>query len=302
MEPPFIKLIPYNCGAGAENNGCEEGPLTLKEYKITSYLRKSGYKVEWEKFLNTKTTKHTDNLERLRLVEKHCNYLNEKVSVALSQDYFPITIGGDHSMAIGTWTGVASSLYTRRKLGLIWIDAHMDAHTTQTSSSGNYHGMPISYLLGYGNDVLSNITGRMPVIMPNHLCLIGIRSFETEEAEMLQKAGARIFLMEEVKQRGLDQVMLEAVKIVSTNTAGFGISIDIDAFDPKEAPGTGTRADDGIQKTKFFSALDYAMQGYGKALLAIEIAEYNPRLDVDFVTASLMRDIIIKLLKFKTYY
>jgi arginase family enzyme len=291
-----ISLIPYACGAGAENQDCASGPLYLKENNFTQLLRQAGTLAEWlPEIISKEIERPLPN--KVATVAAYCELLKQQVQDVLLEGGLPISIGGDHAMAIGTWTGVADCLHTRRKLGLIWIDAHMDAHTAETSHSGNRHGMPISYLLGYGDDELVKITKAAPVIVPSQLCLIGVRSFEPEEEDLLNSIGAKFFTMAEVRAKGLNNVMLEAVKIASAHTAGFGISIDVDAFDPKIAPGTGTVASGGLLKEEFINAVEYALHGYRQHLLALEIAEYNPKLDKGNITAQLMADIIAAIIK-----
>lgn len=288
-----ISLIPYSCGYGAEDKGCAQGPASLRQWGLEKELLAHGIEATWEDSLKPDKNSPQNPVE---LVAKNCRYISDKVRDILQSGGFPVTIGGDHSMAIGTWTGVADSLHSRRKLGLIWLDAHMDAHTAQTSPSGNHHGMPISYLLGLGDDALADITGRKPVIVPHQLCLVGVRSFEKGEAELLQSLGARVFMMDEVRKRGLEEVMLEAVKIASSHTAGFGLSIDVDAFDPRIAPGTGTTEKGGLFMDEFIKVAKNTLSGYKQGLLALEIAEYNPNKDKNHITAALIRDIIASTL------
>lgn len=289
---PKTTLIPYACGAGAENKTCADGPQSLQKFGLEKLLQARNINAAW---LDVKKIK--DGATNIQTVAAHCVSLQNNVRDILQSGGFPVTIGGDHSMAIGTWTGVADSIYARRKLGLIWIDAHMDAHTSATSPSGNSHGMPISYLLGHGNDELAEITKHAAVIVPYQLCLIGVRSYEQEEAELLRSAGAKIYTIEQVQKRGLEEILVEAVGIVSKHTAGFGISIDIDAFDPKIAPGTGTIANNGLEKDEFCCAISHALSGYKNQLLALEIAEFNPYLDKDDMTAKLVVDVVAAVLR-----
>lgn len=287
-----ISLIPYSCGAGAGDDDCASGPEALKKWDLVKALHAHDIESAWVEGL-AEDKNPANNTE---IVTKHCIDIRDKVKEVLQAGGFPVTIGGDHSMAIGTWTGVADSLHSRRKLGLIWVDAHMDAHTAQTSPSGNRHGMPISYLLGLGDDALADITGRSPVIVPHQLCLVGVRSFEKGEAALLKKLGARVFMMDEVRERGLDVVMLEAAKIASAHTAGFGISVDVDAFDPTIAPGTGTTEKHGLMRREFIQVARNTLSGYKESLLALEIAEYNPHKDKGHITAKLIADIISSIL------
>lgn len=291
-----IALIPYACGSGAKNETCAEAPSALRKLQLEVIINKDR-NVYWiEESPVLRALLDVEDVSHTEVVTQNCLTLKKNVQEVLQSGGFPITIGGDHSMAMGTWTGVADTLYSRRKLGLIWVDAHMDAHTQETSPSGNLHGMPLSYLLGYGDDSIADITGRKAVIVPEQLCLIGIRSFEAGEEVLLRSRGVKIFTMTDIRARGLDDVMLEAVKIASSHTAGFGISIDIDAFDPSIAPGTGTLEANGILKEEFISAIKSALPGYKDMLLALEIAEYNPHLDKNNITAELIKEIVREIL------
>lgn len=289
-----VSIIPYSCGAGAQDKTCADAPAALRSARLAEALQGNGISASWIK--EELPLNDDASSSDAKIVTTHCLQLKNNVQDILRAGGFPLTIGGDHSMAMGTWTGVADVLHSRRKLGLIWVDAHMDAHTQQTSHSGNRHGMPISYLLGCGDDSISDITGRKPVIVPEQLCLIGIRSFEVEEESLLKSMGVKIFTMDDIRKRGLDEVMLEAVKIASAHTAGFGMSIDVDAFDPSIAPGTGTVEPGGILKDEFISAINSALPGYTDRLLALEIAEYNPHLDKNNITADLIKEIVAAVL------
>src|SRR5438105_6127231 len=162
-------------------------------------------------------------------VSRLCSLLATAVADSLRGGRLPCVLGGDHSCAGGTWTGVARSL--RGALGLVWVDAHMDSHTPGTSHSGRLHGMPLAWLLGQDDDPLYGLASG--VLDPRHVCLIGVRSFEPEEDERLARLGVRVFMIDEVRGRGLDAVFEEALAIVSTGTAAFGISIDLDVVTPE---------------------------------------------------------------------
>jgi arginase len=184
-------------------------------------------------------------------------------------------IGGDHSCAGGTWAGVARTL--QGELGLVWVDAHMDSHTPGTSHTGRLHGMPLAWLLGQDDNPLYGLASG--VVAPNRVALIGVRSFEPEEEERLDRLGVRVFHIEEVHKRGLDAVFGDALAIATTGTTGFGISIDLDAVTPEEAPGVGTPVAGGIEGAQLARVLERVA---GRAdLLAMELVEYLPRLDPD---------------------
>jgi len=213
-----------------------------------------------------------------------------QVASKLNKHVFPVVVGGDHSCAVGTWSGVRAALPPRDELGLIWVDAHMDSHVPDTSPSGALHGMPLACLLGRGPASLTELAGPGPKLSSQHVCLIGVRSFESGEKVLLERLGVRIFYMEEVRARGFDAVWREAVAHVKQGTAGYGISVDLDAIDPNDAPGVGTPEREGISGEDLIRALQ-TLHGDPK-LLAVEIAEYNPHLDRQRLTLRLLRRLI----------
>jgi len=203
-------------------------------------------------------------------------------------------IGGDHAVAVGTWAGVTHNLGAKEKFGLIWMDAHMDAHTMKTTPSQAYHGMPLVVLLGHGVSSLLNLLNKGPVLRPEHVCLIGIRSYEDGEAALLNRLGVRIYFMEEVNERGFEVVLQEALQIVKTGTEGFGLSIDLDGFDPQDAPGVGSPELHGLRAQEVLPALSLIQND--ATFKALEIVEYNPNRDESGKTLLLMRDLLLKLL------
>jgi len=209
--------------------------------------------------------------------------LAAEVERVLQAGNFPLVVGGDHSCAIGTWSGVHRALADRGPIGLIWIDAHMDSHTFATTPSGQIHGMPLAALLGHGDATLTGIEGIEAKLLPEHVCLIGVRSYEAGEAALLHGLGVRVFEMDEVRRRGLAEVFEEALTIVRQGTAGFGVSVDLDALDPEEEPGVGTPVPGGLRRAELADALS-RLRG-DRAFVAMEIVEYNPRRDRGHATA-----------------
>jgi len=177
-------------------------------------------------------------------------------------------------------------------LGLIWLDAHLDGHTLATTPSMNAHGMSAAALLGHGYQPFLDLCGGL--LRPEHLCYVGVRSYESGEMELLRRLGVRIILMEEVKRRGIDDALAEALAIATRGTAGFGITIDLDGFDPIDAPGIGLKEPDGLRGAPTVAAL--ARLARHKALRALEIVEYIPEFDDALRTAHLLRDLILALL------
>lgn len=279
-----IHVIGSASGIAANNQGCGMGPLILQ---TSPYLQQLNLTLEWEPLLYAHQTGF--GMDALPAVSHLCTQIAEYTDEFTSQRQPFIVMGGDHSCAIGTWSGAASALAPKGPLGLIWIDAHMDSHTPETTHSNNIHGMPLANLLGHGPMGLTQILGPATKLLPEHVCLIGVRSFEAEEAALLERLKVRVFFMDEIKQKGVAAVMQEALTIIS-GTAGYGISIDLDAVDPQDAPGVGAPAPDGIAGNALCQALTIFKQD--PRLIGIEIAEFNPNLDKDHKTEQLAADIV----------
>ena len=216
-----------------------------------------------------------DNGERRKqqAVSRLCGRLGSAVADALRHGRLPCVLGGDHTCAGGTWSGVARAV--RGQLGLLWIDAHMDSHTPATSHSGRLHGMPLAWLLGEDDDPLYGLASG--VVDARHVALVGVRSYEPEEAARLERLGVRVFMIAEIRRRGLAAVLEEALAIVNSGTRAYGISIDLDVVTPEEAPGVGTPVADGLTAAELCAALR-PIAGRGE-LAALELVEYCPRLD-----------------------
>jgi len=205
--------------------------------------------------------------------------LANAVAVLLTTEQRIAILSGDHSCAIGSWHGVSRAV--DGPLGLIWIDAHMDAHTPESSPSGFWHGMPVAALLGQGS-----LSCGGAVIRPENLCLLGVRSYEAPEAELLQQLGVRVMSMDEVNCLGVEAAMAEALTIAKTGTAGYGLSIDLDGLDPADAPGVGSPVVGGIRGAELLPVLtDLASDTQFRAL---EVAEFNPVNDVEQRTLQLV--------------
>src|SRR3990172_4020030 len=275
-----VEIVGVACGAGARNKACEAGPDAVRAGGLASRLQMRGLSAAWHETIRPREAGHDDSLQVVKTV---CQNLAQRTRAIVAHGGLPVVVGGDHSCAIGTWKGVASALRARGPLGLIWIDAHMDAHTPQTTPSGALHGMPLACLLGHGEPRLTALGGGI-TLQPQYLCLIGVRSYESMEAALLRQLGVRIYYMYEVARRGLATVLREAVAAVSTGTAGFGITLDLDALDPRDAPGVSTPVAGGIRSRELAAAFECVTAH--SALAAIEIAEFNPQRDRNGRTAA----------------
>jgi arginase len=285
MENCDIQMVGVASGLGARDSGCKDGPEALQA-PLLEYLQQTGLPATWERTLFPPVEGGTT--ARIATLSKA---LAQETRTVVEQGQFPVVVGGDHSCAIGTWSGVRAAM--SGPLGLIWLDAHMDSHTPATSPSGAIHGMPLACLMGYGIPELIHISGPPPKLHPEHLCLIGVRSFENGEAAMLERLNVRVYFMEEVKRRGMGQVLKEAIERVSSGTAGYGLSIDLDALDPVEEPGVGSPAPDGLLRHDLLTAIE--QQRFSK-LVGLEIAEYNPHRDRQGATAALAVALVAEIL------
>ena len=273
-----IVVIGAASGAGAPDPATAEGPDALRHYRV--FHDTPLQHVAWDTILRVPRALQRTPLQAVASLSAR---LAAEVEAVLQDGHFPLVVGGDHSCAIGTWSGAHRALAEKGPLGLIWIDAHMDSHTFATTPSGQIHGMPLAALLGHGDPALTAIDGAMPKLRPEHVCLIGVRSFESGEAALLRRLGVRVFGMDEVRRRGLAAVFDEALAIVRRGTAGFGVSVDLDALDPEEEPGVGTPVPGGLHRADLAAVLSSLRDD--PAFMAMEIVEYNPRRDRSHATA-----------------
>jgi arginase len=265
-----VEIIGAAWGLGGAEPGCADAPAFLAPL-LGKRLAACGVQVLQGPMLQPMTGER----RKQAAVSRLCGLLASAVADSLRLGRLPCVLGGDHSCAGGTWTGVARAM--RGELGLVWVDAHMDSHTPGTSHTGRLHGMPLAWLLGQDDDPLYGLSAG--VLNPGQVALIGVRSFEPEEDERLRRLGVRVFHIDEVHARGLDAVCADALAIATAGTEGFGISIDLDVVTPEEAPGVGTPVPGGISGAQLAAAL--AQLGGRADLLAVELVEYVPRLDPD---------------------
>ena len=283
-----VEIIGVASGRGAQDCRCADGPLALQASGILQCLTHAGQAPTGFDVLHVSDfMRDQDVLDQVAEIDRRLALL---VSSKLKNHILPLVVGGDHACAVGTWSGVRAALPPQEELGLIWVDAHMDSHVPDTSPSGALHGMPLACLLGEGPDALTKLGGSAPKLRPQHVCLIGVRSFESDERVLLERLGVRVYFMEEVRTRGFATVWREAVRHVSEGVAGFGITIDLDAIDPRDAPGVGTPESNGIAGDDLIRAVQQLHDDPG--LLAVEIAEYNPHEDRDRLTLRVLRRLI----------
>ncbi|MFN8770686.1 MAG: arginase [Neisseriaceae bacterium] len=231
-----------------------------------------------------------DDGHNLKKLENFFTQIANKTKMVLQENEFPIVIGGDHSCAIGTWSGITDHLKDiNQNLGIIWIDAHMDAHTPESSITKNIHGMPVATLLGYGHKEFVNILNSSPKIRPENIVLLGVRSFEEAEVYLLQKLGVQVYYSHEINKEGFQNIFANVWNKLSKKVDKVGFSIDLDGFDPKFAPGVSTSEPDGINFDEFVSSLSQI--DFDK-IIGMEIAEGNPIFDPAGITMKCITDII----------
>lgn len=276
-----IELIGAAWGLGGADPGCADAPAVLVPL-LAARLEECGLPV-----LPGPMLRPPPNERRKQFaVSKLCALLASAVADACRHGRLPCVLGGDHSCAGGTWTGVARTL--KGSLGLLWIDAHMDSHTPGTSHTGRLHGMPLAWLLGEDDDPLYGLASG--VLRPEHVCIVGVRSFEREEAARLERLGVRVFRFEEIVRRGLKAVLDDALGIVTAGTERFGVSIDLDVITPEEVPHVGTPVAGGLASGALASALQRIATH--PALAAVELVEYSPKLDRDGRSARVAVDLL----------
>lgn len=280
-------LLGWASGVAGADIHSGDGPLVLASSPYLTQLQPTGVEFQWVKVVRSILS---SNLRTDEIVARSCQELADE-SAQLMRERKPFSVvGGDHSCAIGTWSGVHDALKDQGEVGLIWIDAHMDSHTPETTESGRIHGMPLACLLGYGYPTLTMVLNTQPKFKPQNVCLIGVRSFEEGEAEFLKTQNVRIYFMDEVKQRGIDVVLAEAVELVSKNTIGFGVSLDLDAIDPLDAPGVDVPEPDGIAADKLCEALPMVVNH--PKFIGSEVVEFDPLRDVGQKTEKLLVKIL----------
>lgn len=280
----MVLLVGVESGIAAGNQGCEDGPHFLRDHPE---FIPPGY--EWAPAFsrNTSIQDPYDQLQELysRVAEKTC---------ALTTQNTPfVVIGGDHSCAMGTWSGISEAIRPKGPIGLIWIDAHTDLHTPETSPSGNIHGMPVATLLGLGDQRLTHILSKQPKINPDHVVFIGIRSFEEPEIKLLKKLGIQVHFMEDVQKNGFKNTLQKAIDFLKAKTAHFGVSFDLDSLDPKSVEAVGTPVPGGLDVDETLEGLKLLR---ASPPVAFELVEYNPHLDKDLRTAQIIRQILQNIL------
>jgi len=289
MTTKQLSLIGYAAAIAGVDDATAKAPFVLQQVLQST---------SWAHWLEILTPISNPNLRQDELIAEINTRLAKTTAALIKEKNFFCVIGGDHSAAIGTWSGVYDALHQKGEIGLIWIDAHMDSHTPETTESGRIHGMPLASLLGFGYPTLTSILQYTAKLKPENICLIGVRSYESGEAALLKRLNARIYFMDEIATRGFSTVLHEAAKHVAAHTVGYGISLDIDSVDPHDAPGVDVPEPNGIKAKDLCDGLSALIAD--PKLLAMEIVEFNPNRDQHQLTEKLMISLLNVIAQTKT--
>jgi arginase len=294
-----VGILGVPLGYGASMAGVDMGPAALRVARLKQRIAALGYTVRDYGDLRLELPEsHPDEEDKLKYVSEissACEQLAVKVEGILESSQLPLVLGGDHSIAIGSFAGVCSYYRKREEtIGLIWFDAHADMNTPETTPSGNIHGMPLAALLGYGTKALTHVAGFAPKLDP-HLCAhVGARDIDSGERELIRRLGVRFFTMREIDERGMAACMDEAIRIASAGSAGYSVTFDVDALDPGDAPGSGTLVRGGLTYREAHLGMEKIADAGG--MRSLEVVEINTALDVNNKTAELGVELILSAL------
>lgn len=302
-----IGILGVPLGFGAETKGSELGVTALRLANIrgsllVNHISELGYDVkdygDVEIVKPDYIAPKNENPKYLTEILASSKNMAQSVKQILQDGRVPVILGGDHSIAIGTFSGISSHFRAKdEEIGLIWFDAHADINTPETSGSGNIHGMPLAAILGDGNAELVNLEGFAPKLNPNFFAHIGARDLDAGEQKRIHELGLRnnFFTMSDIDRRGMLACVEEAIKIASGASGGFAVTFDVDVIDPRFAPGSGTLVRGGITYREAHLALEVIAEHNGN-VRSFEIVEVNPMLDKSNITVELAGELILSAL------
>jgi len=291
-----IRIIGVPMDLGASRRGVDMGPSALRVAGLQSRLKQLGRQVEdvgnvavpqpEEQPYGEKKARYLDE------IAETCKGLADIVSKTLDEDMLPLVLGGDHSIAVGTVAGAASHFQKAgKRVGVIWLDAHGDMNTPESSPTGNVHGMPLASIMGFGPPELVDLAGVKPMVEPRNVVLVGIRDLDSKERRFAKESGVHVFTMRDIDERGMREVMSEALRFATDDTAGICVSLDMDFVDPSDAPGVGTPVRGGATYREAHLALE--MIADSRAMVSFELVEINPVIDLHNTTALLGVELVL---------
>lgn len=295
FQSKVVDIIGFPMDLGAGRRGVDMGPSALRIAQLSERLLQLGYKVNDLGDINIQIMERqkieNPNLRYLKEIVKTSQTLANRVEKTLESKHFPLVIGGDHSMAIGTIAGISS--YCKKNdftLGVIWIDAHADMNTHQTSPSGNIHGMPLAAAVGLGDDALVNLKGFAPKVLPENCVVIGARSIDELERINIKKLNIPVYTMADVDKLGVHRIITRVLKSFNERVDHIHVSFDVDSVDPSIAPGVGTPVPGGLSYREAHLVME-AIAECG-CMSSLEITEVNPILDSRNQTAEFVVGVV----------
>lgn len=293
---PGISIIGVPMDLGADRRGVDMGPSALRYADLNEKLQELGYDVrdlgDMDVIIPEMRHFGDPRAKYLEEIADACVHLAKTVLETYEEGRIPLVLGGDHSIAMGTVSGMSEAFRRHnKKLGLLWFDAHADMNTPETSPSGNVHGMPMAAILGYGPKQLTHIFDFAPKLNAANVVMIGIREVDRIERELVKKSGVHVFTMKEIDRRGIGTVLDEAISIVTKGTDGFSVTLDADFLDPIESPGVATPVRGGADYREAHLAME--MIADTRKLASFEITEINPILDEHNKTAHFGTELIL---------
>jgi arginase len=294
-----IRIIGVPMDLGQSRRGVDMGPSALRVAGLQSRLKQLGHTVEDIGNVPVRQPEEQPYGEKrakyLHEIAETCRGLAEMTEKTLGEGFFPLVLGGDHSIAIGTCSGVSDFFRKQSKtIGCLWLDAHGDMNTPESSPSGNVHGMPLAALIGYGAPELVELLGFKPKVEPHNVAIVGVRDLDPKERRLVKDSGVHAFTMRDIDERGMREVMSEALRFASDDTAGIAVSVDMDLIDPADAPGVGTPVRGGITYREAHLAME--MIADSEAMASLEIVEINPVIDLHNKTALLGVEMVLSAL------
>ena len=301
-----VGIIGVPLGFGAETKGSELGVTALRLANIhgsllTKHIAALGHDVkdygDVEIIKPDYIAEESENPKYLKEMLASCKNMAESVKQVLQDERLPVILGGDHSIAIGTFSAISSFFHAKeQEIGLIWFDAHADINTPETSGSGNIHGMPLATILGYGDEQLVNLEGFTPKLNPKFCAHVGARDLDAGEQARIHSLGMRdnFFTMSDIDRRGMLDCVKDAIVIASQASGGFAVTFDVDVIDPRFAPGSGTLVRGGITYREAHLALEVIAENSN--IRSFEIVEVNPMLDKSNITVELAGELILSAL------
>jgi arginase len=290
IVPRKIRVIGVPLDLGQSRRGVDMGPSAVRVAGLEMRLEELGHIVEdggnVVVAIPEQKSAGDPRAKYLKEITATCTKQADLIIKALEEGIVPLVLGGDHSVGAGTVSGIAE-FYRRKnqKVGLIWIDAHTDINTPESSPSGNVHGMPLAAIMGLGPPELANILDFSPKVSPDNCVLVGVRDIDAVERENVRRSGIHVFTMRDIDERGMRNVMETAVRLAGEETAGYHVSLDMDWVDPEDAPGVGTPVRGGATYREAHLAMEI-IADYGR-MLSFEIVEVNPVIDEHNRTADL---------------